>query len=151
VASKNLEVGLERGGGCQQCFRYLSNSFESVCSIPIGPGILLGRSVQIIPLPHHRGTPARRAIYPGMHIPRLAREAGLAWGCGERAHQESSSFIRICQVPGEPPAPPTGYSFGPRPPDHLLAVGLGSRRLTLHLPFPLQFWRGRRLALPPTR
>jgi hypothetical protein len=29
-----------RGGGCQQCFGYSSNSFESVYSIPIGPGIL---------------------------------------------------------------------------------------------------------------
>jgi hypothetical protein len=44
-------------------------------------------------------------------------------------------------------SPPTGYSFGPRPPDHLLAAGLGSRRLTLHLPFPLRN-RGRSAVSP---
>jgi hypothetical protein len=38
----------------------------------------------LISLPHRRGTPARRAIIPGMLIPRLAREAGLARGCDEK-------------------------------------------------------------------
>jgi hypothetical protein len=46
-------------------------------------------------------------------------------------------------------SPPTGYSFGPRSPDRLLAAGLGSRRLTLHRPFPSAIAEGRRLALPP--
>jgi hypothetical protein len=90
------------------------------------------------PLPHHRGTPARRAIDPGMPIPRLDPEAGLARGCGERAHLKMSSKHQKLSSVGEPLAPHTGYSFGPRPPDRLLAAGLGSRRLTLHLPhFPL--------------
>jgi hypothetical protein len=98
---------------------------------------------------HHRGTPARRAVNPGMHIPRLAREAGLARGCGERAHQESSSKHQRSSSARRTASPPTGYSLGPRPPDHLLAAGLGSRRLTLHPPFPLRIAEGRRLALPP--
>jgi hypothetical protein len=52
------------------------------------------------PLPRHRGTPARRAILPSMPIPRLDPEAGLARGCGERAHQESSSnYLVIVKCP----------------------------------------------------
>jgi hypothetical protein len=68
----------------------------------------------LTPLPHHRGTPARRAIRPGMPIPRLDPEAGLAWGCGEEEER-----VRNCQklpvivkYPGKPLAP----TQGPRPP-----------------------------------
>jgi hypothetical protein len=89
-------------------------------------------------LPHQRGTPARRAVIPGMPIPRLDPEAGLARGCGEGAHQESSSKRQNSSSAQRTASPPTGYSFGPRPLDHLLAAGLGSRRLTLHRPFPSQ-------------
>jgi len=73
-----------------------------------------------------------------MPIPRLDPEAGLAWGCGERAHRESSSKHQNSSSARRTASPPTGYSFGPRSPDRLLAAGLGSRRLTLHPPFPLQ-------------
>jgi hypothetical protein len=92
------------------------------------------------PLPHHRGTPARRAIIPSMRIPRLDPEAGLARGCGEEEERIKNHpvNIRYCQVPGEPLAPRRGIPSGRGPPDYLLAAGLGSRRLTLHPPFPLR-------------
>jgi hypothetical protein len=45
----------------------------------------------VYPAPSPPGAPARRAMLPGMLIPRLAREAGLARGCGKRAHRELSS------------------------------------------------------------
>jgi len=65
------------------------------------------------PLPRHRGTPARRAIIPGMPIPRLDPEAGLARGCGEEEERIRNYPVNIGnrQVPGEPLAPHTGYSF----------------------------------------
>ena len=46
------------------------------------------------------------------------------------------------QVPGEPLAPLAGHSFGPRPPDHLLAAGLGSLAACPSSPFPLQLIGG---------
>jgi hypothetical protein len=97
----------------------------------------------LISLPHHRGTPARRAIIPGMRIPRLDPEAGLAWGCGEEEER-----VRNCQklpvivkCPGKPLAP----TQGPRPPGPP-AGGRGSKepsnqREPPHLPrFPLQLF-----------
>jgi len=47
-----------------------------------------------------------------MLIPRLAREAGLARGCGEEEEriQYYPVNIRYCQVPGEPLAPCRGIS-----------------------------------------
>jgi hypothetical protein len=44
------------------------------------------------PLRHRRGTPARRAMLPGMPIPRLDPEAGLARGCGGEGER-----VRNCQ------------------------------------------------------
>jgi hypothetical protein len=44
------------------------------------------------PLHHRRGTPARRAMLPGMPTPRLDPEAGLARGCGEEGER-----VRNCQ------------------------------------------------------
>jgi len=60
------------------------------------------------PLPHHRGTPAHRAIIPGMPIPRLDPEAGLARGCGERAHQKLSSKHRKSSSARRTASPPGG-------------------------------------------
>jgi hypothetical protein len=79
-------------------FRISSNSFESVCSIPIGLRKILWDGVsRFTTLPHHRGTPARRAMLPSMPVPRLDPEAGLARGCGEGTHpvlsSKSSEFI----------------------------------------------------------
>ena len=76
------------------------------------------------PLPHHRGTPARRAVRPGMPIPRLDPEAGLARGCGERAHQESSSKHQRSSSARRTASPPPGVFFrGRGSPDCLLAAG----------------------------
>jgi len=59
-----------------------------------------------------------------MHIPRLAREAGLAWGCDERAHQESSSNHQKLSSARRTASPPPGVFFrGRGSPDHLLAAG----------------------------
>jgi hypothetical protein len=124
----------------------------------------MGRSVWTIPLPHHRGTPARRAINPGMHIPRLAREAGLARGCDEeeeRIHYYPVN-IRNRQVPGEPLAPHTGYSFGAAAPQTTCwrqgLRGPPHGGTPSSAPLPLRTpshegktAEGRRLALPPTR
>jgi len=41
-------------------------------------------------------------MLPGMRIPRLDPEAGLARGCGERAHPVLSRIIRNRRVPGGP-------------------------------------------------
>jgi hypothetical protein len=113
-------------------------------------------------LPHRRGTPARRAVRPGMHIPRLAREAGLARGCGEEKERINNRPVIVsnCQVPGEPLAPHPGYSFGAAAPQTTHG-GRGSKDLhpegPPHLPhFPsacphTKANRGRSAVSPATR
>jgi hypothetical protein len=83
-------------------------------------------------------------MLPGMHIPRLAREAGLARGCGEEEERTKNHPVNVRnhRVPGEPLAPLAGYSFGPRSPDRLLAAGLGSLAAYPSSPFPLQLIGG---------
>ena len=109
-----------RGGGCQQGFGHrpvcLNSSLRpNRTRNPIGTEC----PDYPAPLPHHRGTPARRAMLPGMHIPRLAREAGLAWGCGERAHPVlSSNHLESSSAQVNRWPPPRGRG----PPDHLLAA-----------------------------
>jgi hypothetical protein len=123
---------------------------ELISPSQIGPGILLGRSVWTHLAPSPPGDPCTPRHHPGYAYPPLDPEAGLAWGCGERAHQESSSKHRRLSSARRTASPPTGYSFGPRSPDRLLAAGLGSRRLTLHPPFPLRN-RGRSAVSPAPR
>jgi hypothetical protein len=101
-----------------------------------------------------------------MPIPRLDPEAGLARGCGERAHQESSSkhlIIVKCPEDRWPPCrgiwrPPLSgnpcrgkCSRRPRLPGPLMAAGAqrtSTRRSPSSAPLPPPFRRGRRLALP---
>jgi hypothetical protein len=122
---------------------------ELISPSQIGPGILLGRSVWTHLAPSPPGDPCTPRHHPGYAYPPLDPEAGLAWGCGEGAHLKSSSNHQRSSSARRTASPPTGYSFGPRSPDRLLAAGLGSRRLTLHRPFPSAIAEGRRLALPP--
>jgi len=69
---------------------------------------------RLAPLPHHRGTPARRALFPGMPIPRLDPEAGLAWGCsvGEERVRNCQKLPVIVKCP-ENRLPPWRGISGP--------------------------------------
>jgi len=89
--------------------------------------ILWDGVARLATLPHHRGTPARRAMLPGMHIPRLAREAGLARGCGERAHQESSSNHQKSSSARRTASPPPGVFAAIRPGPRLPRQPAGGR------------------------
>jgi hypothetical protein len=101
-----------------------------------------------------------------MHIPRLAREAGLARGCGERAHRELSSKHQKASIARRTASPPVGVFGGlpcrgtpvgamsrrPRSSRPLMAAG-AQRTSTLRTPSsaplpPPNYGRGRRLALP---
>ena len=95
------------------------------------------------PLPRHRGTPARRAIIPGMPIPRLDPEAGLARGCGEEEERINNCPVNIrdYRVPGEPLAPRRGIPSGRGSPDHSWRQGSGADGLPFICPFPSKLER----------
>jgi hypothetical protein len=76
------------------------------------------------PLPHHRGTPARRAILPGMPIPYWTRRPALPGDMVRERIQYYPVNVRNHQVPGKPLAPRRGIPSGRGSPDHSWRQGL---------------------------
>jgi hypothetical protein len=81
-----------------------------------------------------------------MHIPRLAREAGLARGCGERAHPElsskSSEFVKCPENRQPPTRGICGHKARAAAPQTTCwrqgLKGPSNKRAPPHLPFPLR-------------
>ena len=109
----------------------------------------MGRGVWTIPLPHHRGTPARRAIASRVCLsPVWTRRPALPGDVVRERIKNHPVNIRIHQVPGEPLAPRRGIPSGRGLRTTCWRQGSGADGLPFICPFPSAIAEGRRLALP---